>query len=243
MLSDLEKKLKSLYDSFCGEMDINTTTGIVGDSSIRFSGAPYVGSRYENAKSRILFIGMDIGADEQFHDFGSRRNEISHTDRGFTEIPAKSPFNPHIYGTYAMSLALLNNIYGWDSIWNQFSSDLNRTACEAIKAFHKIIPVELLDYVSLTNTHKFVTIDRQNRTGDMDRYWQKEELEIDLLKKEVEIFDPEVIVIQSLGLSYLRDTLTIPSERVIVSAHPAARSRHYRSIGYITSLVNEFLNR
>lgn len=238
MSYDLEKNLKSLYDSFCDEMDINTTTGIVGDSSIRFSGAPYVGSRYVNARKRILFIGMDIGADEQFHDFGSRRSEISHIDRGFTEIPQKRPFNPHIYGTYAMSLALLNRLYGWESIWDLFSSDLNRTACEAIKAYHKIIPVELLDYVSLTNTHKFVTIDRQNRSGDKDRFWQAKEREIGLLRKEVEIFDPEIIVIQSLGLRFLADTLTIPSNsRIIVSAHPAARCRYYRSIGYISSLI------
>jgi hypothetical protein len=34
------------------------------DQKLRFSGYPYIGSKYSDAKKKILFLGLDIGIDE-----------------------------------------------------------------------------------------------------------------------------------------------------------------------------------
>ena len=237
-LEALESHLNIVYDAFYRSVGIEESTGKVLGTNQRFSGKPYLGKLYPTAKKRILFIGMDIGADEGHHSFSSRRKAISSTENGIREIPYKKPFNPHISGTYAMSLALLYHDYKWDKIWRVFSSIKDRTAYRAIQVSHKILPVDLLDLISMTNLHKFVTINRKNRSGSQDRNWKSPEVELKLLKDEISILKPNIIVIQSLGGNYLKNILDINKDvRVIVTAHPAARSRYYRSIAYIESLM------
>jgi hypothetical protein len=238
-LIQIESAIKRLYGSFFEELNIDPNSGIISGKPLRFSGMPYLGFLYPYAKERILFIGMDIGQDELFHSFESRRINISHTACGLTEIPRNKPFNPHIAGTYAMAFALLHSINNWNNSWQSFSSIKDKTAYRAIQDNHTILPVNLLDFVALTNVHKFVTIDRVNRSGGQDRKWNQYEKEIQLLRDEISLLSPDIIVIQGISLAYLKTDLNIPSStRVIISAHPAARSRYYRSIGYIESLLS-----
>lgn len=242
-LKDYEKEITELYDDFIKSEGIDPSTGEVNGINQRFSGTPFIGSLYPGCQKKVMFVGLDIGSDEGFHDFESRRKAISHDAKGRTMIPSKNPFNAHMAGTYAMAFALLHDTIDREECWNLFSQNNSETAYHAIKRCHKVIPVEMLDYVCLTNAHKFVKVDRKNKGGGQDRVWDKvvkKEKEVALLSREIAILQPDVIVFQSYTLKSIIQLLNINDNvEIITMYHPASRDRYHKSLGYIKEKTNE----
>lgn len=242
-LAELESKITNLYNQFFSEVGIDRETGIVRGTNQMFPGAPFIGSLYPNIEKKILVVGLDIGSDEGVHTFDSRRKCISYYADGKTEIPYKKPFNAHISGTYALTFALLYDTIGQAESWGIFSSDDNETAYKAIQKHHSEIPVDLLDYICFTNAHKFVTVDRENKGGGQDRVWDKvvpQEKELALLKGEIEIIQPDVIVFQSPKFASIVPSLDLDSNiKALITYHPSFRDRYHRSIGYIKKMAKQ----
>lgn len=263
-MSDLEDRLKNLYDrdflshDFRG-IHFNKNTGLDEGESLRFGGYPYVGSMYETSRLKILFVGLDIGKDElwiekgdnTYHKFDSRRKSISKTS--FTNVPNSQkkyhPYNPHIAGTYALSLALLNELYGWQSSWNLLSTESSKICWKSIQEKKGDLPTEVLDYVSLVNIHKFVNFDRKRRSGNANRKWLDRNFEIQFLIKEIAIFAPDIIVFQGCShalTSEQRKSLAANGVLIISGRHPSSWRKNkegiaYNSIGYAKSLSEEAL--
>jgi UDP-N-acetyl-D-mannosaminuronic acid transferase (WecB/TagA/CpsF family) len=63
---NLNDELEKLYHNFFKQMNINSNTGIIEGTTHRFATKMAVGENYENAKSKILFISLDIGKDERY---------------------------------------------------------------------------------------------------------------------------------------------------------------------------------
>lgn len=250
-MSNLEISISEIYSKFISEMSINANTGIVepgitfdtkGDI-IRFGGYPYVGSKYATAQRKILFVGLDIGADENgrnnsYHTLEERRNSIAH----FSSVPtgfSNNPYNPHISGTYALTLAILRDLYGWQDAWVRLSSDVNISVKKAINNNHNELPVEIIEYIGLTNLFKFVSVNRSDRTGSRNRRWINKNIEFKLLEDEIDIYAPDIIVLQGSG-RYLPSS-TIESWRknifVINGHHPSAWRYGENKISYIKKLL------
>jgi len=242
-LLEIERQITDLYEKFYDEVGVDRESGILRDTNQKFPGAPFIGTLYPNVNKKILFVGLDIGSDEGMHTFQSRREIISHSANGKTEIPYEEPFNAHISGTYALAFALLYDTIGQKDSWQKFSSDENETAYTAIKTHHSEIPVELLDYICLTNAHKFVTIDRKNKGGDQDRQWDKvvtREKELELLKGEINIIKPEIIIFQGKDFSSIVPMLQLDNNiKTLVTYHPSYRDRYHKTIGYLKMMAEK----
>lgn len=212
-------KIKQTYSNFFKEFKINSNTGELNDyPSLKFSTMPYIGSKYEISKKKILFIGMDIGKDETsgyVQDFKERRDYIEKDIN----------FNPHIAGTYCAALFLLKDLYNWETVWENFSK--YPTYSQATKFKHHAEGQNPLSYIALTNLHKFVTNNRKNRAGDSNRKFLKRETEENILLREVKLLNPEIILFQGLKLPS-RETIEKIKEdgiRVIGASHPSYRKK------------------
>ncbi len=222
----LISRLRERYEILMRDLDINDN-GILGkisnprykDHKLRLSGFPYVGSKYSFAKKKILFVGLDIGIDEcrednTFHDFDSRRICIAGSVEGCTTLG----YNDHISGTYTMALFLLQKYYSWEDEWNELLSFQDITSKTAIYRLQNSLPIEVLDYISFTNIHKFVSVCRGcnidkdkpkclnqecleekknvNRSGGDNRKWYNKQEEIKMLLDEINILEPELVFFQ-----------------------------------------------
>ena len=144
-------KLKELYEALFSQLGIDKVTGALAIKGrlLKFATFPYVGVNYQTAKRKILFVGLDIGQDETpdyIQGFDERRQCVARDIN----------FNPHIAGTYAMSLFLLKEDYQWQSVWEKVKS--YATSQQATKSKNHHDGENPLDYVSLTNFFKFVEI-------------------------------------------------------------------------------------
>lgn len=226
MGSELISNLKERYKVFMTDLDIKDN-GILGKISnlrykehkLRFSGFPYIGCKYENAKKKILFVGLDIGIDElreedTFHDLNSRREVIAGSVQGCTTLG----YNDHISGTYITSLFLLQNEYLWGNAWKELNNIKDSTSKSTINSLRNSLPLEVLDYVALTNVHKFVSLCRgcdinkkkpecfsescleehkiKNRSGSNNRKWYNKNEEINMLLDEINILQPDLVYFQ-----------------------------------------------
>ena len=220
-------KLNLRYEQFMKDLEISNN-GVLGkitnsrykDHKLRFSGFPYIGSKYSIAKKKILFVGLDIGIDElreqdKYHDFDSRRACIAGSVEGCTSLG----YNDHISGTYTMALFLLKDFYSWDEEWNKILSFKDRTSKSIINSLTESLPIEVLDHVALTNVHKFVSKCRGcdleakrkpdcwnftcedekkniNRSGGDNRKWYNGLEEIEMLLDEIRILKPDLVYFQ-----------------------------------------------
>jgi hypothetical protein len=210
------------YLKFFKEFDINPTTGRLNSyPEIKFVTMPYIGSKYYTSKTKILFVGMDVGKDEtpgRFQNLAERNSNIE----------SDVNFNPHIAGTYCSALFLLKNEKKWQDIWDKFI--LYNTSSQATKTQNHRNGENPLSFISLTNLHKFVTISRVNRSGDENRKFIKRELEESLLLKEIEILNPNLILFQ--GKLPSSDTLNALKEKnieIIFAFHPSNRQKAGRN--------------
>ncbi len=242
-IESLENDIKKIYTIFYDEVGINPETGIPEGVDKRFIGEPYLGTQYSTAKKRILYVGLDQGKDEGVHTFYSKRKIISPTAKGYTTIHSRGTFNPHFYGIYAMTMRLLYKEYGWIELWKKFSKDESCTAREAISRNHNVLPVDLLDYIAFTNGHKFVTINRINRSGSQDRQWNdgiQKEYELHLLEQEIRVLKPHFVIFQGVKFKNIVSSLSIDdSIKTIVMHHPSCHDKFHRSIGYINMIAEE----
>ena len=216
------EQLKENYFQFFDLFDIDKKTGkLENNPNIKFVTMPYIGSKYQSSKEKILFVGMDVGKDEtpgRYQDFTERNINIE-VDKGF---------NPHIAGTYSASLYLLQEVNKWQTVWNNFSKF--ETYSKATKLVHHKNDENPLSYVALTNLHKFVTIDRKNRAGDLDRKFINKEIEENFLIEEIKLFKPDVIFFQGklpsiMTLNRIKDM----NIRIIKALHPSNRKKGGRN--------------
>lgn len=254
METELIEDLKSRYKLFMEDLDIGEN-GLLGkisnprykDQKLRFSGFPYVGSKYSVAKKKILFVGQDIGKDEcreddSYHDLDSRRISIAGSVNGCISLD----YNDHISGTYVMVLFLLREYYSWEEAWNKLSSIYDITSKTAINRFKSILPIDVLDYVALTNIHKFVSLCRgcdpnnnkpkcwnqkcieqnkiKNRSGSNNRKWYNKQEEIDMFLDEIHIFKPDLVYFQGSSAKLNSSILNKINSfcDICISYHPSA---------------------
>ena len=226
MKVNLNDELEKLYHNFFKQMNINSNTGIIEGTTHRFATKMAVGENYENAKSKILFISLDIGKDELFAQNTYQRL----ADRRATvcEIGNLQNKNAHMAGVYGAALYFLKDQYGWQNSWN-ILKDSEQQFASILKSQANNLPQDVLSYISLVNFYNFVTVGRDSRTGDKDRNIINDELESQLLINIINVTKPNVIIVQSKTLSnYLKEVI-IPhissNTKIYVTYHPSVIGR------------------
>lgn len=218
----IEQELTKLYSQFLSKLGGIDSTGILNKyPTVRFPTYPFIGSNYGKNK-KILFIGLDVGSDETHNvqDFSERNASI--------ELRELSKHNPHIAGTYICALYFLSESKGWGSFWNKVKT--LRSSQKAIRNKDNLPNENPLSFVALTNFYKFVKIGRENRSGGADRHYKDKGLEMDMLIREVNIFNPDIIVFQGkqfLNKAYLGlvSSLENLNRVIIIGPHPSYRGR------------------
>lgn len=261
----LEQEITDLYSDFLKKMDINEKDGvaILKGETLRFSGFPYIGADYHNAKKKILFVGLDIGIDElkeenTYHSIESRRACIAGSTERCNSFPQ---YNPHISGTYSVALYALKDIYNWSDSWQKLYTHKEFTTKKAIDILSKELPINVMDYVVVTNIHKFVTKCRGcvgseqkcwshecngvvvpgNRTGDNNRKWYSKDIELELFMNEIELFNPDIIVFQGSGKRLPEEMMDKLKGKygVIDSHHPSAWNVRANKLEYSRKIIDE----
>lgn len=264
-MTQIETNITTLYKKFMSELDIDSETGVLGKISnsryandkLRFSGFPYIGARYDSAKKKILFVGLDIGIDENrntnnYHSIQSRRECVVNSP----ECSLKIDYNNHISGTYAMALYILKDLYGWQSHWDMIYSNKDNTFYSIVNRNAFTLPIEVLDYVALTNVHKFVTVCRgcnlakenppckteycvqgkTKRSDGSNRRWYNEKEEVTFFLNEIEIFNPDVIYFQGSNI-FSGEKLRELNQKyeIWIANHPSAWNVGANKSGYVDS--------
>lgn len=222
-LRSIERQISKLYSEFFKENGINSIDGIwtnaPNERKLRFASMPHIGEKYCSAKIKIMFVGLDIGADEKsrIQTFEERRGFSQSCDNFFSK-------NAHISGTYIETLCLLKNQYQkeWHEVYN-IKDKQNRTV---LRSLSNILPTDLLQYITLTNYYKFVTIERINRKGQSDRDHFGLPLAIKkLFLDEVEILKPDIIWFQGNDFRCYQaynELLNKNDRKIIVAYHPSS---------------------
>lgn len=243
-------ELKSAYAKFFeSNLNINEQTGLIGAKDIktkhgekRFATYAYVGSKY-GEKIKILFIGLDQGKDElweenKFHDFESRRKAVERVIK--EKNHKKEQHNPHISGTMVLSGKILGinpKFKNFEEI--DYSHDIIKRQ-DVIDLFEKDNP---LSYVALTNFFKFVTREKSDMSAGKNRQHIYKEMEENLLIKEIEILEPEIVIFQSKSFNSKSDFLTRMKDRAYsIGYHPAFRHKK-RTLKNLFNSYNSELNK
>lgn len=220
-IQQFEYKLKTLYKDFFNELNIDTATGKVHNHHVKFPTYPYIGSKYGITKKKILFVGLDLGADEMegIQSFEKRRNAI--------EEGKIKELNPHIAGTYVTTLFLLKEEKNWEESWESIK---NLKSCQiALREGYDALPKENpLSFIALTNYYKFVTCDRQNRASGKDRKHLDKKREDKLFFNEIKILNPDIIVFQSTRFKNNKrviDFLKKENKNYHIGPHPSYRGK------------------
>lgn len=215
---DVLQRLKDATDNFLKELKICPETGLIhGQNNMKFATFPYVGSRYGESE-RILFIGLDIGSDEKkdgVQPLEERRSAI--------EDKFSSKHNPHISGTYGTALFFLREEKSWQSCWEEMCKF--STFQQALKNMSQL-EENPLSFVALTNYYKFVSPNRKNKGGGKDRRDLCQDKELKLLREEIEILEPEMVIFQSKSFSkdFLQKSgLCGLAKEIRVGPHPSWR--------------------
>ena len=232
--STLKQTLTEEYGLFFHKLHIDPQTGILGVianeslkdqlGKIRFTGYPYIGSKYSSAKKKILIVGLDVGVDElkdnnTYHSFETRNHCIE------PQTQSENNYNNHISGTYGTVMFLLKDYYGWNEIWEDYFSDNTRTFKTILDTYGPtVLPFDVLSYVSLTNIHKFVTVDREKRSGDENRRWYNPKEEKELFLHELQCFAPDIIYVQGKSKfdGILLEEMKNQGYKIVLSDHPSS---------------------
>ena len=232
----VEENLKNLYgglfeDSSEFKINVNKKSGDLNKyPSFKFETYPYVGKNY-GRKKKILFIGQEVGKvdkEGQYQTFRERRNAVwrrkSHKNKDLNP-----EYNPHIAGTYLLSLFFLKENMYYNKLWNKIK-DRKRSFINIMK--NKEIPKknnkDPLTYIALTNIRKFVNKKKEKRSGKI-KYPEgsdTKQIERKFLKKEVDLFRPKIIVFQ--GKSFVKkfdliQSISKKEREIYVGHHPADR--------------------
>ena len=221
MNTELLKKLNELYFGFMTELNIDKTTGIIEGKNKRFATMPYVGKKYHEAKRKILFVGTDIGEDEY-----SNENRYQSFEDRYQNVFSSN--NPHIAGTYVTALYFLKDLYNWGKYYDQFDKDCT---CQKARKSVSDLPTEVLDFVSITNFYKFVTINREKeRSGSADRIFNSINDEKKLFMNEIALLEPNMVIFQSVNFRNLDLIPEIIKKgiEVYIAPHPSNRAKNGR---------------
>nr|WP_321374019.1 hypothetical protein [uncultured Bacteroides sp.] len=219
-LEQIKNEITSLYNDFYEKNAIDPKEGIWHNApegkELRFATMPHIGNHYAKADMKILFVGLDIGMEEEKYiiPLKYRRDCFVH------EI--KNCPNAHVSGMMITTLFLQREKY--TELWNKVLTHRNLQNRAIINKMRDSFP-SILDNVAQTNFYKFVTVGRTSRTGASDRqFFGDEQGKIeDLFLKEVKILNPDIIWFQGKefeGYSVYRE-LKKTSKKVIVSCHPS----------------------
>lgn len=238
-MNTTQNEIKSLYKSFFKKLSIDNQNGelIINKHYYKFATYPFIGSKYGSAHTKILFVGMDIGADETpgyIQSFEERSNIETHP------IEKK---NPHIAGTYISALHFLKDEFGWEKEWNITSK--YPTCQQALKSLKmELSEISPLSFVALTNYFKFVDKGRENRSGSANRKYINEFEENTLLINEINILQPNLIIFQSASFfNYPRflESLKKLQINIKIAPHPANRDKNGRQpVNYINRTIPAF---
>jgi len=261
----LEKDLLEIYDQFFERMNIDEKTGLIKDlinekkdwidpktkKQKRFSAYAYIGSKY-GQKTKILFVGLDIGSDElseegregTYLDFKKRREQVE-------EHELK---NAHMLGTCICSIYFLKSEPELNK--SDWETHPDKTYKETIKELKLLLNTENpLSYVALTNFHKFVTVGRGMQgkgemMGSKDRHFinnngtKTREIEEGVLVNEINTLKPKIIIFQSADfkkntrlISKIKDILR--DTKIYAGYHPSYRNLKRNSRKLITSLKEQ----
>ena len=221
-MSKYDEKIKKLYNKFINKRLQLEKNGITEDRKFRFATYPYIGSKYGTTK-KVLFIGLDIGSDEshKIQTINERRSAIEHD---FIEA-----YNPHIAGTYFLSLYFLRDEYNWIDYWDKIKKS-KRQSIQILKNIEnriQLLPlpseVKFISFVALTNAHKFVTVGRTNKLGDQDRK-AISGIEFELLQGEIYTLEPDIICFQGQKFWKYKELLSNISKsgaKMYVGYHPS----------------------
>ena len=242
--TELKNNLSLLYRDFFEDMKIDSKTGIVMGTNLRFTGFPYIGSNYVTAPIKILFIPLDTGKDECFKEntYHSFKNREDIFPTGMLD------FNAHIAGMYATALYILKEKMGYESAWDTLWSyrDSYKIA-KAIRMSANCLPQSLMSYIAYENRFRFVSIGRgfdeeenetPERSGNKDRRWINPQRESEMLLSEIDTFSPDIIVFQGKdGLWNCNINELKKKYKLIVAYHPSCWQRKADRLQYIVENI------
>ena len=236
--SELKNNISSLYQDFFVDMKIDSKTGVVDGTSLRFTGFPYIGANYVNSPVRVLFIPLDTGKDECFE----ANSYHSFEDRESIFPAGMLDFNAHIAGMYATALYILKEKMGFESAWTDLWNNRNYKCAKAIRVSYNSLPKDLLSYVAYENRFRFVTIGRgrekSERAGGKDRIWINPIRESQLLIDEIDAFSPNVIVFQGKdGLWNCNINELKKRYKVVEAYHPSCWQKGADKLQYIVEKI------
>lgn len=221
-MNRIEKKLNDLYEEFVSNFGGMESNGLLKkDNSLKFSGHPFIGSKYgKDGSNKILFVGLDIGKDEkdnEFLDFEYKRKVC--------EFDGVKKYNPHFGGNYFCSLFFNKKLFDFEKFWKSLNE--SKTCLKILKE-DELPKNNPISYVALTNFYKFVTKGRKKRKGSQDRK-SKNSIELtNLLLKEIEILNPDIIIFQNKGF-FSKNSLILPllekKVRVIIGPHTSGSGK------------------
>jgi hypothetical protein len=236
-LQQLEDRIKELYNAFFEKHGIDTKNGLIADQKYRFATMPFIGENYPEAKPKILFVGMDMGMDETNKGWTDIREGYiqSFDERRKSICTPVRKLNPHMSGTYVTAMYFLKEDYGWCDIYDQIEKSTTHFKSTLINLQNNL-PEDVLKNVSLTNYGKFVN------AGEGSRKSMMELADVELLKDEIDILQPDIIVLQGKKLHWLADRLKASGRVIYRGYHPSVigRAIKYRiPANYIENLKRD----
>lgn len=231
MRANIIKSVKAVYDHYIELFNIDPETGELPNCDKKLATYPYIGSKYGQLQTKLCIVGLDIGKDETpgIQPFSERQQRI--------EMEDHSEHNPHIAGTYMLALHFLHQeMPEWTDYWKKLD---DQTTCQQLLKRKNELPLENpLSYISLTNYHKFVTPDREHRTGAKDRTTINKKFEEQFLTDEIEAFGSGVVVFQSMQFfkkyHKLLNQIALGC-KVFIGPHPSARMKGVRKARTLAS--------
>lgn len=238
-MGELENQIKDAYKLFFDSYGIDDITGIIAsDPTIRFAGYPYIGRKYLEAKKRILFYGLDLGSDE------CKDNEVKYhtieTRREHGRVLGKDGvigWHHNVIGAiYRISLGLLKDDHLLDG-YDAMKGFENRTSKYALRRVGGLLSDDVLNYITFSNSFKFVSSGRKFKSGGQDRIYYN----IEILKREIEILKPDIVIVMGNGQGALSDYLKLQTNIIYQwMPHPSARNGRNK-IANFDEIVNKIM--
>ena len=222
---EIFQKLDKIYDSFFVVFNIDLKTGIVANTNKRFATKVAIGDKYFAAKKKVLFVSLDIGKDEYYHENRFQSYKERRENALYYSVDGR---NPHMAGVYGVALYFLKDIFGWVEAWSKIENS-NQFFRESLLSNKSIVPTDVLSNVAMINFYNYVTIGRTERTGGNDRFLLNEASELQLLVDIINEINPDTIIVQSKTLNgYFRNKIKPFIEGntdIYVSYHPSVFGR------------------
>lgn len=244
MMNKLEEQIKEIYQPFFEKHGIDSTTGRLKErNNIRFSGYPYIGRKYLESKKKILFYGLDLGSDELFvfknnkrdtyHTFETRREQGRVLGRN-----GKVGAHHNVIGAiYRISLRLLKDDHNLDG-YEMLDNFQDKTFEDALKIVGKELSDEVLHYAAFSNSYKFVTVGRDKKSGGKDRI----DYDMEILKREIEVLNPNVVIVMGVGQNQLLHYLETKSNIVTKwMYHPSWWGKDSNKVYKSDKIANDIL--